>query len=218
MSRQTDDFDNPYRAPQAGGQVSKSPVVAQRLAVEGGVTYEFELSLDDMVVFGVYHSLHSTEGRRRRMVLWFIVPLMLVLLGLLVTISGVWPVAIGSGLLLFFTIFAVLWMIFFPALYRQSLNKGYQRLWSSSDNAGMFGIYRVTATHQGLSCESPEGFARRLWSGVKRVVVTDANALLYYSSFTAVVIPKRAFDSQQDLDKFLEVIEQYRQAATGGAA
>jgi len=190
--------------------------MALRLVETGATIPEFELTLDDVRAFNVYHHRHSPAARRQYLRSWFI-PAFLLLLACV----GIWWLADrkqGTPLRTFLDLLPLfsggpLYLLYFPWAYRRRLRKTVADMASEGENRGLFGRHRVTISAEGVA-ESGE-FRQSLtsWRAVERVAVSDQHAYIYTNAMAAIIIPRRAFAGPAEFEEFVRTATEYHQRA-----
>ncbi len=73
----------------------------------------------------------------------------------------------------------------------------------------------IRLTPDALEGESKLGWSRRCWSAVHRIHTTAEHILIFVGKLTAIVIPKRAFESSLAADNFAHELERSLKQAVG---
>ncbi|QDU10180.1 YcxB family protein [Gimesia aquarii] len=166
----------------------------------------YELTVDDLVAFNQFHNERSPTIRRQRtksLVITFVVLLCLPGLILLTTdkpILGmaldIWPLILGP--------------ILFVILVSQSFKWGTRKLIKDmvieGQNSQFYSNCSISFDDTGISESSSSGNTIRNWSAVQRIVVSNDHIFVYTSSLEAFIVPKRAFDTDDRFNAFLQSI------------
>jgi hypothetical protein len=171
---------------------------------------KYEITLDDVHAFNAHYGKTSPVARRARRTARFGLTAMLaVLLGALgYGIRAPLPFWIlgGAILLVFFAIF--------PRRVERLIRLHTARSYADGANKGLLGPHRLTALKDWLIEQSKWREQRTHWRAVERVEQSPHHLFIYVSGFTAIVIPRRAFDSDGDWTTFCAQIEERRHHAS----
>jgi hypothetical protein len=75
------------------------------------------------------------------------------------------------------------------------------------------GTQRLTVGPEGLTESSRGSRLEFLWETIPEIVANDRYAFLYFANRQAVVVPRRAFQEQDEFTKFVALVKGYQQAA-----
>lgn len=168
------------------------------------VDVSFVIEEQDLLAFNMAWLKRSGELRRLTVtsVVWAMAPVA----------SGVAVVLLGDplagGLLVALGIaMAVGAMPYFRYTTRRNT---LDRIRSTSTPA-LLGPRRVAADEHGLRDSGPRDSLQLRWSAISGVETTDPAVYVYYGPVAAVIVPRRAFESEQAVSEFVRVVEHYRQ-------
>ncbi|MCI0746764.1 MAG: YcxB family protein [Verrucomicrobia subdivision 3 bacterium] len=176
------------------------------------MTVEFDLTKDDLIAFNLYHNSHSTAVRRQYLIGWFLPAAIL-----LAVCIGIWMLADQSRntpLRTFLDLLPLfcsvpLFLLYYPWAYRRKVRKIIDAMVSEGSNRGLFGRHAVSISEIDITDSGAFGQTTRVWFGVERVVGTEHYAYIYLSSLSAVIVPRRAFVSEAEFEKFIEQANDY---------
>ncbi len=77
------------------------------------------------------------------------------------------------------------------------------------------GDSRLEISKEGIRCAGHQGEERHPWRDVKGIRATRSHFFLYLSPYWAYIVPRRAFDSPQEAEAFLQAARRWRSAAKG---
>ncbi len=147
---------------------------------------EYTLREQDFATFWLYHYDHSPTCIRQHRRLYFGIPIMLVLAGLLLGLIFRTPVppAIVALAAVFF-----LWRS--PKYVRRKLQKQALEFCREGENRSLFGEHIDIAEPEGLRSFSPNGDESMLkWSSIERIETSDNHLYLYVGAMNALVVPE----------------------------
>lgn len=167
------------------------------------VELEYDVVLDDIHAFNLHYARTAEVSVRSRRLAR--IALTFVLAALLATL-GLWsraPLPFWLlGLLILFG-----WYSMFPARFDQMLRRQTERMYAENPQGGLLGRHRLTLEPEWLVERTPLRESRTHWRAVGRVVSTDTHAFVYVTSFTAVIVPRRAFSTDEAFRAFLATVE-----------
>jgi hypothetical protein len=170
---------------------------------------QYELDLDDVVIFNKYHVRHSPTCRRSYYFnLIFGLATAVVIVLLLVRGSGQ-PVAVTVVLLIPALVFG--WLVFL-LYWRVSVTRRIRKLLREGGNRGMFGAHTLALLPESLVATGAMDETKLLWDRVERIVEDKAHLYIYVSAISAFIIPKRAFQDKRHMQAFLDEMAKLRAA------
>jgi hypothetical protein len=200
---------NPYQPSQIDSALpAQPPVLAALVGEDGGMSIEFEIEREDLVEFTLFHHQHSsvsrTQRRRKMLVLAFALVL---LLGFLVRYALPMPdfwfiVLLIAGLL-----------VSYPRIQEWQLRTMVERMYGEGRNLLLYGPRRVALTPQFLNNASPHSQSVTRWLGVEKLVVAERALYIYISSVSSIVIPRRAFSSDDHFQTFFHTAQEFHAQA-----
>ena len=169
---------------------------------------EFELTADDLVALTTVHASRSPTLRRQRWSALLICCTVLLLLPGLVLVTtdkpvleaakAIWPLLMGP----------ILFLVIVVPYWRWKTARLTKRICSEAGPSGFGGLCSLAIEADGLVETRTSGVTTLQWSGVQKVLVTGTHAFIYTSSIEAFVLPRRAFGSTHDFDRFVEQVSQ----------
>lgn len=167
---------------------------------------------DDDILAAQWHYVMSSPSLRGQYWRGFGSVLLIVLgvLVLFVTFAEWSPVFCG----LFFVVFAGVWFLLWPRLYRDNLMRATKKLLKEGRNELLRRTVRMEIDEGGLHVTSGLGESRLSWDAVERVEETADHIFIYVTSMSSHVIPKWAFESRGQAEQFfVKAAECQRRAA-----
>jgi hypothetical protein len=174
---------------------------------------EYEITAEDLFAFQWRGAYRSPLLRRARLRIYVYLFLALLLLSLL-------P-AIGADGFRFARIDFVFLLVVFPLVAlaawlldrRQTRRAIRELVKEEKQDRGQLGRHRIGLSGQGVHESTAVGESRSSWAGVDRVEQDPSYIFIYTAPHAAHVIPKRAFDSSADADRFYEFARLSREEA-----
>lgn len=203
---------NPYQSPLTDPAIPVEPPAP----IWNEISVEFDLTIDDLVNFNMYHLAHSTAQRRIRVwsLLW---TLALVELGnLLVLLLTVLQGPPRQEQLFLHVLVAVVFGLIFGLKAWQASRKVknhwlarrmVKALFADGDSSAVLGVRRFTVKHDCIEDWSPLRDSRWKMQCVQKIIVTPQYAFVYVSPIQAFIIPVRAFLSPEHFATFISNLE-----------
>jgi hypothetical protein len=175
---------------------------------EDAMEIEFEITLDDLVAFNVYHNRHSKPGKRNRLILSGFLTL-----AALASMSSillpdpdspiVWNASsITLSLLPILFMAALFGLALSPGVRRWQTKRALKRLLSEGKSKRLVGARRLTLTSTGVTHRTAVTEAETKWSAVEKLVETDQHLFIYTSPVEAFIVPRRAFVDEAQYQEF----------------
>jgi hypothetical protein len=177
---------------------------------------EFTNTVEDAIAFNQYHADHPPSAHR--------VPRQTVLLGLaalfgIISTLSILYATYSDDVLAAMTVpcfFLVLSLGFLSlhVLRHQLIAIRVRRVFRQDHNAKYLEItQRLSVTPEALTQASELATGTYQWTAVEKIVVTDDHAFIYTTTWTAAILPKRAFANPEDFKSFVDIARRYQEAA-----
>lgn len=169
----------------------------------------FAIREEDVVRF----NQHLLRGELRRcfIVAWVALCLSMAVLSLALY---AWEIAPASPALwggVFFLVMSV-WL---PWCYSWGVRWKVNRLLRSGENRALFAERTVRLTPAEIQTQHEHGQSGCRWTAVERIEVKEDALMIFVSSMSAILVPRRAFSDQSAFDEFVETARRYWKAVTG---
>jgi YcxB-like protein len=206
------DDNNPYRTmPAAAREIEAARLVGQPMTVE------FALTGDDYAAFNL-HWQRTSEVVRQRLIKTWIVLASMTLAPALVSIATMRNDPGLAKLLAFVALLMLAWTISIAVSRRRRASRSLHNLFRNMTGRALVGHRVFTIRPDAIEVVSEVFTTTYKWIGIERIETDIAHAFLYQGSAAAMVVPKRAFDSEAHFQAFIETARQFqRQAAEADA-
>jgi hypothetical protein len=178
---------------------------------------EYSLELEDLLAFNDYRNAHSPTFGRQQLTVRLAVPIMLA--GLWVLLSGIVGGFVGPSvwiiLGLLIGLVGAVFVFSYPALLRRRIRRLVQRLYMEGQNRGLFTRRRMTITPETVTDATEVSVTTMKWVAVERIVVDQRHAFFYTSAASAFILPKAAFETEEEFQEFVETAQGYQREAPG---
>ncbi len=204
---------NPYLSPQTDPALrSEPPVLAALVGEDGGMSIDFEIWRDDLVAFTLFHHRHSpsTRGQMRMAMLavGFIFSIILVfVVGFALQSPELWLLAAAIVIAL------IVVLPFYGRIHEYRLKEIVERMYGEGRNLLIYGPRRVSLSPQFLNSSSPYTQSVTRWVAIERVVVSADAVYIYNSGVSSVVVPRRAFTSDDHFQTFVHTAQEFHAGA-----
>lgn len=160
----------------------------------------FDVVLEDIHAFNRHYATTAALPRRNqrlvRVALTLTLGALLFALGL--AIHAPVPFWIIGGLIL------LGWWRAYPRRIEAMARQSTKRLYGDGRNEGMLGPHTVRFDDEWLCELTADREVKTRWRAVEQVALTAEHLFLYVSGFSAVIVPLRAFASEEEKRAFLE--------------
>jgi energy-coupling factor transporter transmembrane protein EcfT len=167
------------------------------------ISYNF--TQDDLTAFLRYHNNNSPTVRKRRFwsntfgfIACLIFPALIARLGdkpFLESVKDIWPLFLSP----------ILFLLFVFPLSKFQTRRFYKKYLKEGDSSGIFGEWSFSSEDDGIHVTNPQSQSILFWSSFNQFIMIPEHLFLYTSGITALVIPRRAFESEKDLDNFVQL-------------
>lgn len=167
---------------------------------------EYELTKEDFLDFNLNHAHNSNTVKKSLFYQRYIISIIFLIVPVILSKTFKAP---AKSLLPPFLIAFFIWIIFYPNYFWWHIKRNLVKVFDESKNSGLTGVYSLTTNKEEIVSKSESKEIVRDWGSVQRIEKTDKNVLIYTSPVEAIIIPLRAFDDEESLKRFLEVIEKF---------
>lgn len=174
------------------------------------MSIEFEISMDDILEFNLYHHQHSPNSRRAYLVLRFVISILMLLISLSFLIQTFVDES-SMAYFLFWLILAILWIVLFPRLYQRSIKKEIAKMYNEGKNKGIICKHKLSLTPDMIINTTDFGESKTRWSSIEKIVSTDNHIFIYASAVMAFIVPRRAFSDELKYKEFIRTAKQYHE-------
>jgi len=175
---------------------------------------DYFVTLDDLVVFSLYHVQHSPFYRRQLLMGRIILPI--IFLAGAVIFAGHslaepfegWFVLPGLLALL-----AVFWLVWFPWFWKKNIVSTLKALDSEGPNPNWTGSFTLSLEPEEVIETNQYGRKSYRWLGIPKIEVSPSHIFIFIGSVHAIIIPADTFPDQESMQKFLGEARRLREAA-----
>lgn len=208
---------NPYAAPTP--LPSEDPPLVAQLAIDGeGMTIEFEQTMDDLMA-GQYYVLREMGIKMPGPWTWAAIMACGVLSVSAMIVCMSLPGGedlLGVAIIGFaFTLFFALFLPYKVWYSHWNVRRVMLKLANKGRNYNLTGLRRVTISPLFLIYSSPLSQSAMRWVGIERILVEPDNLFILVSTLQPMVLPRRAFNSEQHFREFALHAEKYRVTSVG---
>lgn len=201
------------------------PVVTKyTVHAEGQISLEYELTLDDLVAFGIHCQDQSPSIRRlhfRYNGSELAILLMFPVFACFISdphLEHPWQTIYRHGVLfLFAPLCGLVLLVYYKFFYRDEQRRLLEAWYSHEDNRDVLGPQKVLLSAEGFQAETRVLSCIYQWSAFKQVEVTETLVYLYVSSVSAFIVPRRVFATGAEFDHFVATVEQLRNRSTASS-
>jgi hypothetical protein len=161
------------------------------------VQVSFDLTAADLEAWGDFSVRHNAVARRQMFATSLLVAVCVGLLGGIAV--GRSPAGTTIAVLL-----AALTFVAAPWVVRGSSRRTTRALYSHGRNVGMLGPRTVRLDADGVHVEMDGGRESRYWWAVEDVTTSPDHVYIYVTSISAHIVPRRAFATRDDADRFYQ--------------
>lgn len=191
---------NPYASPATATALPEALFRRD----EQGISLEFDVNADDLKKLGLGHVKCHPGWRKTYLAGWFRTVLGIALVGV-----GFWVMGSTRAAMPAFFAAAVLGVCY-PLLYRRRVTRGIKNIKQLGRNLGMIGGRRMHLSPRGVYTHTEGGEFFYYWPALELIAEHQGSIHIYVSANSAMIIPQRAFDSEEQRTGFLNTIRTYQ--------
>ncbi len=167
----------------------------------------YELDVNDLIAFSLYHHKKSPAIRRQRRTAFLLLPAVLFGMSslLLVTernagLSTIAFVGFAGGAVLF---------LLGPWLTRRRTAHILARIYAEGSNRALLGWRRLSIGPACVAMNSDLIESRMKWPAIEKIDATNEYLFIYFGSANAHIVPMRAFGDEAHFRSFVETARRY---------
>ena len=158
----------------------------------------YELTLEDVHAFNLHYGRESPVVRRGRLLVRLA---MTFFLAVLLTALG-WGAHAGAPFWVLGGLILLFWYALFPRRVESMTRSFTERTYRAGRNKGLLGPHVVELTEEGVVERTALRELKVKWEAVERLASSDQHLFIWTSGFNALVVPRRAFASEDALKAF----------------
>jgi hypothetical protein len=165
------------------------------------MTIQYEIGIKDMAALSVYQWRKSYSRARGRPFARVSITLLLLLCAHVSLASGY---AAAAAV---FALAAVVWLALYKVLQEALVRRGVRQLYSLPENACHLGPRQVVLGTDGLDTRLATQTTHIDWDGILGIEEDHDHLFLFVSGVSALIVPRRAFASGDEADRFRQHAE-----------
>ncbi len=181
-------------------------------------TIHYEMTQQDLEAFQWYYFHHSPTLRRQqrntRMIVTVFAPC-LALLVLPVLFRNDMNYAVSIPILI---VYAILIFILYPQVVKWQYKRNVRKLLIEGPAKSFPRKCTLRLHPNSIETQSQIGRNTIHWSAIEQIATTNEHLFMFMNTASAVIVPKRAFETDEEYVAFLETAERYRQMAQPASA
>ncbi len=170
--------------------------------------FSYDFTRNDLVAYYRYHNNNSPTARKRNFrstVFGFIACL---LFAIIITMKDGRQFMIAARVYWVFYLTPILFLIIFIPFSKFQTRRYYNKYLKEGDSSVFFDKWSLSLEDDGIHVANPESQSILFWPSFKKFIMTPDYLFLYTSGITALVIPRRAFESEKDLEDFIQLFSE----------
>lgn len=170
------------------------------------VIIRYDLTLDDLLNFHVYHVNHSPSLQRALEVQRWMIPCVVVCVGLLVDLfRGSLQLTIAA-VVIAMALALILHSRRVRISHADRLRRELRRLYAEGRTDTMLGPHEIEIDHDGVTERNEFGERFVTWAGVSHIAEDEVNLYIFLSAISAIIVPRRSL-TRSDYTSFSEQAE-----------
>jgi hypothetical protein len=164
---------------------------------------QFTVTQDDFLAYSQWHYRHSGEGQRAMRRLYFIGVIIFIAFGVMEYDNPDYGASNPSRYALYLGVTAGALILVYGGYLRLIRPMFLRSLSNTGRFRDMLGETQMTVDAQRITIENPKGHGRADWVNVQQIAEAKEHVFIIFGPMQAFVIPKRAFDTEDDAAAFV---------------
>lgn len=173
---------------------------------------QYQLNKEDFKAFNLYHYYHSPTTRKQYYRSWFM-PIVIWLIFFVI----IWYFSLTDestplrGLLDLspLLVFVPLYLVYYPFAFRRRFTKIVKSMFDDGRNVIFLGDKKVSISETGIDDIGEYSSTSIKWPAIERVVLFKEYIFVYTSSTEGIIIPARAFSTDEEFNSFYNAANTY---------
>lgn len=162
----------------------------------------YTVTENDYVQYNLFHHKNSPSTKNTVMIMRFILPAILLVLGLLSIRHHNWAAWLPL------IIIAVVWVCITPGFFRRGIAKNVKKLMYEGRCSEFIGDFSLTLSADHICYAGNGQTLKSAYYRVERIEHDNERLYIYLGSLTAIIIPKAAFKDAAEKQAFLDLLVQ----------
>lgn len=181
------------------------------------MTIEFEITKEDIVQFNIFINFRNRYLKRQASYWRYGLSVFFLMVALIGGIKEFldskteYPtmLAIEFALLWFsiYLIIAIAWFLIWPTIFNKHVKKSVNRYFDNLDDDTSIGKHLMLFDEDTIQDSVDAGTETTNWSAVKEITEINDHIYISLSEIRAYIVPKRTFDSREQLNNFLTTLK-----------
>ena len=161
---------------------------------------EYNFTLEDWLNFSVFHAKHDVSTKKIKRRIGVIYPIIMIVLGTLITLTDKSGPFIGVLLIILGVSFIFIGRRMDGSAYRNSMKK----MIESGDNSEIICKHILEFNKTGIVQTLPNSVKNIKWQAIKKTEENESYYFLYENAIAAYIIPKSAINDLFEFDNFIK--------------
>jgi hypothetical protein len=171
------------------------------------VKIHYEVNLDDLIAWNLYHFDHSPAMKRSRaIIVWGVAVVIPLPIAFQAIHKPEVPILVHAIALSLVLIVAVVWVLAVPPYLRWATVRQARKMYAEGANKGTLGPHELELTDTRLIERTPVNEYSVTLESIERVARSDTHPFVYLSAVLAHVIPRAAL-GERDYEEFVQALE-----------
>ncbi|XDD49456.1 YcxB family protein [Leptospira sp. WS92.C1] len=155
----------------------------------------YELTIEDIVNFNLYHFKHSKIFKKKRIILRWLIPIWVIVVYLYLNFDQIDTISLLYNIPVF--LFGIVWYLFSDRFYFWRLRSNVKKMLQDNKNNGMLGRQTIDIKEDLFKVETDWSSSQFKLGSVNTIVETDQYLFLYLTSIHALIIPVNIFKNDE---------------------
>lgn len=161
---------------------------------------KYTLTEEDYLAFNMFHVKNSTTATKSLKWQRFLMPVLFIFFAYI--FSMIVDISLVVSLITFFIV-GLLWIVFYPKYFYSVVKRQTKKMIQEGENESLLGQHHLVMTEEGLIETTSSGETSISWKGIKKFTEDDDHFYLYNSGLSAIILPKRAVNNEEEIRTFI---------------
>lgn len=164
-------------------------------------SFDAPLTQDDYMKFNIYHASQSDMVKRQRLIARLIGPVLFMAVAIYAAQRvSLWIVA-------YFGVISLLWLVFYPKFAEKSMKRRLKKFLEEGEPGILYGSRHLSFDEDQIVVDQAGAISEYNWHHITKMVEDNHAVYLYVGNVQAIIMPKRAFNQKDEVEKFMAYVE-----------
>jgi len=171
---------------------------------------EYEIDMNDIMQFQKYHLNNSQQMKKQILAVRLFIPIIIIGIFIAFKIGSESIIDLIKNYYMLFVVM-ILWFFLYPIIAKSSIFRLGKKYYLEGKNKEVLCKHKITIGKNKITEETKNSKNEHTWDGIEKIVYTNDYIFIYTSALTAHVVPIRVFKNEDEKNKFINALKEYKQ-------